>query len=161
MTSAAQTTSVYRAVEVLECGVLKGNLSPGRTYELHGKTTGLPEQNVKARMENASYSSEWTPTLLQVRMENASHVSEWTSPLLQFRRLFTKALNGFEKSELDLSIAERILKLRLIEEKAKPMLEMEETYREELIKTESSEILINNEFDELECYIDKWRIAPR
>ncbi|GBN37717.1 hypothetical protein AVEN_9464-1 [Araneus ventricosus] len=76
----------------------------------------------------------------------------------QFRRLFTKALNDFEKSEL-LSINERILKLRLIEEKAKPMLEMEETYREELIKTENNETIINNEFDESECYIDKWRIA--
>ncbi|GBM13243.1 hypothetical protein AVEN_61738-1, partial [Araneus ventricosus] len=79
----------------------------------------------------------------------------------QFRRLFTKALNDFEKSEFDLSINERILKLRLIEEKAKPMLEMEETYREELIKTvcENNETIINNEFDESECYIDKWRIA--
>ncbi|GBM70830.1 hypothetical protein AVEN_69117-1 [Araneus ventricosus] len=77
----------------------------------------------------------------------------------QFRRLFTKALNDFEKSELDLSIDERILKLRLIEEKAKPMLEMEETYREELIKTENSKAIINNEFDESECYIDKWRIV--
>ncbi|GBN74253.1 hypothetical protein AVEN_148710-1 [Araneus ventricosus] len=76
----------------------------------------------------------------------------------QFRRLFTKALNDFEKSEL-LSINERILKLRLIEEKAKPMLDMEETYREELIKTENNETIINNEFDESECYIDKWRIA--
>ncbi|GBO15849.1 hypothetical protein AVEN_248560-1 [Araneus ventricosus] len=77
----------------------------------------------------------------------------------QFRRLFTKALNDFEKSEFDLSINERILKLRLIEEKAKPMLEMEETYREELIKTENSETIVNNEFDESECYIDKWRMA--
>ncbi|GBM36320.1 hypothetical protein AVEN_163254-1 [Araneus ventricosus] len=77
----------------------------------------------------------------------------------QFRRLFSKALNDFEKSEFDLSINERILKLRLIEEKAKPMLEMEETYREELIKTENNETIINHEFDESECYIDKWRIA--
>ncbi|GBM85860.1 hypothetical protein AVEN_192598-1 [Araneus ventricosus] len=77
----------------------------------------------------------------------------------QFGRLFTKALNDFEKSEFDLSINERILKLRLIEEKAKPMFEMEETYREELIKTENSETIVNNEFDESECYIDKWRIA--
>ncbi|GBM65945.1 hypothetical protein AVEN_152161-1 [Araneus ventricosus] len=77
----------------------------------------------------------------------------------KLRRLFTKALNDFEKWEFDLSINERILKLRLIEEKAKPMLEMEETYREELIKTENSETIVNNEFDESECYIDKWRIA--
>ncbi|GBO46172.1 hypothetical protein AVEN_89206-1 [Araneus ventricosus] len=76
----------------------------------------------------------------------------------QFRRLFTKALNDFEMSEFDLSINKRILKLRLIEEKAKPMLEMEETYREE-IKTENNETIINNEFDESECYTDKWRIA--
>ncbi|GBN95893.1 hypothetical protein AVEN_119401-1 [Araneus ventricosus] len=39
------------------------------------------------------------------------------------------------------------------------MLEMEETYREELIKTENNETIINYEFDESECYIDKWRIA--
>ncbi|GBN70485.1 hypothetical protein AVEN_93935-1 [Araneus ventricosus] len=36
---------------------------------------------------------------------------------------------------------------------------MEETYREELIKTENNETIINNEFDKSECYIDKWRIA--
>ncbi|GBO44217.1 hypothetical protein AVEN_50304-1, partial [Araneus ventricosus] len=77
----------------------------------------------------------------------------------QFRRLFTKALNDFEKSELDVSIDERIFKLRLIEEKTKPMLEMEETCREELIKTKNNETIINHEFDESECYIDKWRIA--
>ncbi|GBN24774.1 hypothetical protein AVEN_11506-1 [Araneus ventricosus] len=77
----------------------------------------------------------------------------------QFRRLFTKALNDFEKSELDLSINERILKIKLIEEKAKPMLKMEETYREELIKNENNETIINHEFDESECYIAKWRIA--
>ncbi|GBN32829.1 hypothetical protein AVEN_94650-1 [Araneus ventricosus] len=39
------------------------------------------------------------------------------------------------------------------------MLEMEETYRKELIKTENSETIINNEFDESEYYIDKWRIV--
>ncbi|GBL81652.1 hypothetical protein AVEN_93439-1 [Araneus ventricosus] len=39
------------------------------------------------------------------------------------------------------------------------MLEMEETYGEELIKTENSETIINNEFDESECFIDKWRIT--
>ncbi|GBL92908.1 hypothetical protein AVEN_54567-1 [Araneus ventricosus] len=39
------------------------------------------------------------------------------------------------------------------------MLEMEETYREELIKTENNEMIINHEFDESECYIDKWRIV--
>ncbi|GBM72096.1 hypothetical protein AVEN_80765-1 [Araneus ventricosus] len=74
-------------------------------------------------------------------------------------RLFTKALNDFEKSEFDLSINERILKLRLSEEKAKVMLEMEESYKVELIKTENNETIINNEFDESECYIDKWRIS--
>ncbi|GBN68007.1 hypothetical protein AVEN_222814-1 [Araneus ventricosus] len=79
--------------------------------------------------------------------------------LSQFRALFEKALNDFEKSEFDLSINERILKLRLIEEKAKPMLEMEETYREELIKTENNDTIINHEFDESECYIYKWGIA--
>ncbi|GBM65675.1 hypothetical protein AVEN_217663-1 [Araneus ventricosus] len=63
------------------------------------------------------------------------------------------------RSELDLSIDERISKLRLIEEKVKPMLEMEEIYREELIKTENSKTIINNEFYESECYIDKWRIV--
>ncbi|GBL99069.1 hypothetical protein AVEN_227566-1 [Araneus ventricosus] len=77
----------------------------------------------------------------------------------QFRRLFSKTLNDFKKSELDLSTDERILKLRLIEEKAKPMLEMEETYIYEVIKTENTETIINNEFDESECYIDKWRIV--
>ncbi|GBO33202.1 hypothetical protein AVEN_107632-1 [Araneus ventricosus] len=39
------------------------------------------------------------------------------------------------------------------------MLEMEETYGEELIKTENSETIVNNEFDESERYIDKWRIT--
>ncbi|GBN25736.1 hypothetical protein AVEN_275136-1 [Araneus ventricosus] len=39
------------------------------------------------------------------------------------------------------------------------MLEMEETYRDELIKTENNETIINHEFDESECYIDKWRIV--
>ncbi|GBN34143.1 hypothetical protein AVEN_268664-1 [Araneus ventricosus] len=39
------------------------------------------------------------------------------------------------------------------------MLEMEETSREELIKTENNDTIINHEFDESECYIDKWRIV--
>ncbi|GBL75270.1 hypothetical protein AVEN_194496-1 [Araneus ventricosus] len=39
------------------------------------------------------------------------------------------------------------------------MLEMEQTYREELIKTKNNETIINHEFHESECYIDKWRIV--
>ncbi|XP_035219774.1 uncharacterized protein LOC118192859 [Stegodyphus dumicola] len=39
------------------------------------------------------------------------------------------------------------------------MIEIEQTYREELIKIEKDETVINNEFDESECYIDKWRMV--
>ncbi|XP_035205732.1 uncharacterized protein LOC118180771 [Stegodyphus dumicola] len=39
------------------------------------------------------------------------------------------------------------------------MIEIEQTYREELIKIEKDETVINNEFDESKCYIDKWRMV--
>ncbi|XP_035229770.1 uncharacterized protein LOC118201729 [Stegodyphus dumicola] len=39
------------------------------------------------------------------------------------------------------------------------MIEIEQTYKEELIKIEKDETVINNEFDESECYIDKWRMV--
>ncbi|GFS75716.1 uncharacterized protein NPIL_67091 [Nephila pilipes] len=77
----------------------------------------------------------------------------------QFRRLFTTALNYFEKNENDLSLDERISTLKLVEEKAKPMIEMEETYSEELIKIDNDQTVINNEFVESEYCIDKWRMV--
>ncbi|GBM89867.1 hypothetical protein AVEN_111817-1 [Araneus ventricosus] len=76
----------------------------------------------------------------------------------QFSKLFIKAVNDKNK-RLSLSIDIRISKLRLIEEKEKPMLEVEETYREVLIENENNETIINNEFHQSEGYIDKWRIV--
>ncbi|GFU13974.1 uncharacterized protein NPIL_155521 [Nephila pilipes] len=77
----------------------------------------------------------------------------------QIRRLLTRALNYFKKNENDLSLDERISNLKLVEEKAKSKIEIEESYREKLIKIDNDETVINNEFDEFECYIDKWKMV--
>ncbi|XP_055932029.1 uncharacterized protein LOC129962308 [Argiope bruennichi] len=76
----------------------------------------------------------------------------------QYRRLFTIAHSDFLNCENDLTIEDKILKLKIVEEKAKLMVASEYEFRELLFASEETEENINNEIDISESYIDKWRI---
>lgn len=75
----------------------------------------------------------------------------------QYRRLFSKACNDFEEKELDLSDENKLLKLKIIEEKALLMIENETKIRDQLSNTAITEKELEAEFDESEIYIDRWR----
>ncbi|KAF8778475.1 hypothetical protein HNY73_015195 [Argiope bruennichi] len=76
----------------------------------------------------------------------------------QYRRLFTIAHSDFLNCENELTIEDKILKLKIVEEKAKLMVASEYEFRELLFASEETEENINNEIDISESYIDKWRI---
>ncbi|KAF8786395.1 hypothetical protein HNY73_008116 [Argiope bruennichi] len=68
----------------------------------------------------------------------------------QLRRLFTIACNSFDKAENQLSCADKINKLKLIEEKALLMMACEEKFKQLLYSEETSDTEIEREVDEIE-----------
>ncbi|KAF8782395.1 hypothetical protein HNY73_012687 [Argiope bruennichi] len=74
----------------------------------------------------------------------------------QLRRLFTIACNSFDKAENRLSCADKINKLKIIEEKALLMMACEEKFKQ-LYPEKTSDTEIEREVDEPETYIDRWR----
>lgn len=77
----------------------------------------------------------------------------------QQRRLFTKACNEFDAAEADLEASDKIIKLKIIEEKAMLMLTSEENVKQLLYSDgKANDALIEQEIDESEIYIDRWRL---
>lgn len=76
----------------------------------------------------------------------------------QQRRLFSKACNEFDAEEANLEISDKIIKLRVIEEKATIMINSEENVKQFLFSEDVEDSVIEREIDESETYIDRWRL---
>lgn len=76
----------------------------------------------------------------------------------QQRRLFTKACNEFEVQEANLSIYDKMIKLKVLEEKATIMIDSEENVKQFLFTENVEDSVIEKEIDESESYIDRWRV---
>ncbi|KAF8784822.1 hypothetical protein HNY73_010443 [Argiope bruennichi] len=76
----------------------------------------------------------------------------------QQRRLFTKACNEFDAEETNLETSDKIIKLKIIEEKAMLMINSEDNVKEFLFSENVEDDVINKEIDESESYIDRWRL---
>ncbi|KAF8781353.1 hypothetical protein HNY73_011756 [Argiope bruennichi] len=76
----------------------------------------------------------------------------------QQRRLFTKACNEFDAEETNLETSDKIIKLKIIEEKAMLMINSEDNVKEFLFSDNVEDDVINKEIDESESYIDRWRL---
>ena len=78
----------------------------------------------------------------------------------QYRRIFTRACNEFEKIEKDLGLDEKVMKLQVIEEKAKLMLACEESLKTHVFE-EADETKLEKELDETETYLDRPRVIKK
>ncbi|KAF8786067.1 hypothetical protein HNY73_007832 [Argiope bruennichi] len=76
----------------------------------------------------------------------------------QQRRLFIKACNEFDAEETNLETSDKIIKLKIIEEKAMLMINSEDNVKEFLFSENVEDDVINKEIDESESYIDCWRL---
>ncbi|XP_055936870.1 uncharacterized protein LOC129966470 [Argiope bruennichi] len=74
------------------------------------------------------------------------------------RRLFTKACKEFDAEETNLETSDKIIKLKIIEEKAMLMINSEDNVKEFLFSENFEDDVINKEIDESESYIDRWRL---
>ncbi|GFT79769.1 uncharacterized protein NPIL_673051 [Nephila pilipes] len=76
----------------------------------------------------------------------------------QQRRLFTKACNEFDAEKVGLETSDKVIKLKIIEEKAILMINSEENVKQLLFSENVADAVIDKEIDESESYIDRWRL---
>ncbi len=66
--------------------------------------------------------------------------------------------NDFLSCEKELTVENKISKLKIVEDKAKLMVANEYEFRELLFASEETEEAIGKEINASEIYIDKWRV---